>query len=109
MIPFFTYVFSLIYISKCYELEINLTNKLGSNSIKIICGPADEKYNLQEEHNILWEGSQFGMDDQQKLINKVKGDALVPNITVNSSDRHRCYLLTPKNKTMITIDEGLQL
>lgn len=100
-------IHSIVFISKillffipviciCYEIEINLSDtKNGMLPVKIICNSFDEKTNTEEDHKVLWQGREFGFEDQHKITNSVGGQALIPNVTIKSTDEHRCYILTP--------------
>lgn len=78
-----------------YDLEIKLSDTHGSRPIKIACNAVDNKTNMEEDHKVLWQGREFGFEEQRKISSQVGGQALMPNVTIKSTDKHRCYILTP--------------
>lgn len=86
-------------ICLCYEIEINLSDtKNGMLPVKIICNAFDEKTNAEEDHKVLWKGREFGLEDKHKLINSADKEHVIPNVTIKSTDEHKCYILTPLQK-----------
>ena len=89
------FLFIVPAICFCVDLEINLSDKYGTKPIKIVCSSADNKTKMEEEHRVLWQGREFGFEDQHKLIYSPNGEPMMPNVTIKSTDQHKCYILTP--------------
>lgn len=77
----------------CYDIEINISDIHGSKPIKIVCNAVDNETKMGEGHTVLWQGREFGFEDQHKIINSAHGKTLMPNITIQSKDIHQCYIL----------------
>lgn len=77
----------------CYDIEINISDTHGSKPIKIVCNSVDNETKMEEGHTVLWQGREFGFEDQHKITNSADGKTLMPNITIKSTDIHQCYIL----------------
>lgn len=91
------YALFFLPFCQCFLIEITLTGINEHRTIKLVCGNPTEIANIKTKHAVLWAGSQFGKEEQDKLSEFIKSDELIPNILINSPKHHHCYLLTDKN------------
>lgn len=98
-------IWMLFYqLEKCFgtRVEINVTDKSGSNT-KLICQPSNNKSseNTDDKSNILWEGIEFGPNEQKKVALDAPSNMTVPNLNL-SANHMKCLLKALKSKKNIT-------
>lgn len=95
----YAYFCTTIFFCQCFELEINFSDKHQTKPFRVICSDQNDKTNLSiGDHDVLWEGSEFGREELSKLARE--GGNLMPNITVKSTDQHKCYILSPVKENL---------
>ncbi|XP_055936755.1 uncharacterized protein LOC129966358 [Argiope bruennichi] len=85
-------------LSSELRLEISLNDRSGSAvKAKIMCVPIDKNVQKTKEQQIWWEGSKFGSEERNKLRKLIPDETFIPDIQVNSSNRYRCILMSPRS------------